>query len=133
MANLANYGINSIPVTGGFLAHNGLNPVGRAFLAADLHAGVKALPDPTMTQSAYLARVNVTYAWWAHKRQAERAAIEAGLVPLLPARPVVLKTNGNMLAVQQSTTIADSELIDIARYVGSDRMLAAAMVAEAAQ
>jgi hypothetical protein len=50
-------------VTGRFMAHTHRSIVARAFMAADLHLGVTQLVAPTVTQSAHIARVNLTY--WA--------------------------------------------------------------------
>jgi hypothetical protein len=130
---LSTCGVNPTVVTGRFLAHNHLNPIAHAFLAADLHEGVKLPTELTMTQSAYLARVNVTYAWWAKRRQKERRAIEAGLIPLVPARFSIPKVNGSTLPMVNRVEIADAELLDIARIVGPTRMVDAAIAIEAAQ
>lgn len=120
-------GVNSTPVTGSYLSHNHLDPVHRAFFASDLHSGARRLVQPTMMQAAFLARINVTYAWWAHKRRDERGVIELGLVPLVPPHP---KTNGTVLKVPPSAGIDDSELVNIAKRVGPERMLTAAVMAE---
>ena len=80
--------VTALPVSGRFLAHNHCSPVERAFMAADLFRGATQLVMPTMVQAAHAARVNVTYAWWANRRLAERAAIEAGQIPLAPAKAV---------------------------------------------
>jgi len=103
---------------------------GRKPLARVVPCSERDWQAPTMLQSAYLARVNVTYAWWAFKRQAERAAIEAGLIPLVPSERA--KANGTSLAVPPAPApgIGDMDLIHIAKHVGTDRMLAAAMAAE---
>jgi hypothetical protein len=121
--------VNSRPITGQFLAHNRDSQVVRAFYAEDLHSGAKRLVEPMMTQAAYLARVNVTYAWWAHKRQAERAAIEAGFVPLVPSRLVAPATNGHLPAVSE---IDDSTLFNIIAVKGVDRVLSVAAEVERA-
>jgi len=124
---LPDYTVKPTAISGNFLARNRYDAVAHAFFACDLYTGAKELTKPTMLQSAYLARVNVTYAWWAHKRQAERAAIEAGVIPLVP--PQLAKTNGSVLPALVPD-INDVELIHIAQRVGTDRMLAAAMAAE---
>jgi hypothetical protein len=115
-------------LTGRYLAHNQEPRVVRAFLAADLHRGVKQLTKPTLTQAAFLAGVNRTYAFWATRRQDERFAIEAGYVPLVPVAPA--RANGNG-AVQPmpNAGIDDAQLMHIANQVGADRMLAAAIAA----
>jgi hypothetical protein len=113
-------------ISGNFLARNRYDVVAHAFYACDLFTGAKRLVKPTMLQAAHLARVNVTYAWWAHKRQAERAVIEAGKIPLVP--PLLAKVNGTPLAPPVvNTGIDDAELMHIAHRVGPDRMLAAAI------
>jgi hypothetical protein len=123
-------GVNSTPtvVTGRFLAHNHLNPIARSFLAVDLYEGVKLPTELTMTQAAYLARVNVTYAWLAKRRQKERRAIEAGLIPLVPAR---FSTPKALPVIR--VEIADAELVDLVRVVGVSRVLDAAVSVEAAE
>jgi hypothetical protein len=120
-------------VSGRYLAHTHATPVERAFMAADLFMGTRELVLPTMTQAAALARVNVTYAWHALKRRGERAAIEAGHIPLVPARTTPKKTNGGALSVPLVPEIDDALLVGIARTVGTDRMLAAACAVEAAE
>jgi hypothetical protein len=121
----------AVPISGRFLAHNRHNRVVRAFIAADLHAGTKRLIKPTLVQSALLAGVNRTYAHWADKRQAERAEIEAGLIPLVPAPVIGPKVNGNMLSAPLAE-IEDSEVINFVRSVGVNRVLEAAVMVEAA-
>lgn len=134
--------VTALPVSGRFLAHNHCSPVERAFMAADLFRGATQLVMPTMVQAAHAARVNVTYAWWANRRLAERAAIEAGQIPLAPAKAVnsakaadwfAQKLTGQTLAESLAPEFNDTLLINIARTVGSERMLAAACVAEAAE
>jgi hypothetical protein len=68
-----------IPVSGRHLAFNHDSLVVRAFCAADIYRGIKQPVELLMTQCAELCRVNSTYAWWAHKREAERLAIIRGL------------------------------------------------------
>jgi hypothetical protein len=89
-----------------------------------------------------LARVNFTYVHYAVKRQAERAEIERGLIPLVPPH-LGRKTNGhdrptiNAIKALQDTLrsipILDSELINFVRSVGVNRVLEAAVAAEAAE
>ena len=122
----------AVPIAGRFLAHNRHNRVVRAFIAADLHAGIKRLIRPTLVQSALLAGVNRTYAFWADKRRAERAEIEAGLIPLVPASSVP-KANGSTLPMSITVQIPDCDLIDFVRTVGVNRVLEAAVAVEAAQ
>jgi hypothetical protein len=93
-------------VSGNRLAHNRFDLIGKAFLGADLHRGTLQLVRPTLKQAAMLARVNPTYVWWAIKRQAQRAKIEAGLLPLVPSAP------------KNSPAISDEDLIETFRKVG---------------
>jgi hypothetical protein len=58
----------------------------------------------------------------------ERAEIEAGLIPLVPAAPGRANGNGTALVVP-NLGIDDAELVHIANLVGADRMLAAACAA----
>jgi hypothetical protein len=117
--------IASVPVHGRYLAHNQYDRVGRAFLAADLVTGVTHLVEPTVTQAAALAGCSRAYAHAAIKRLDERQAIESGYVPLVPAGNVSKKTNGGL------GEIDDFALAQIAHTVGPDRMVAAAIAAEA--
>ena len=116
-------------LTGRFLAHNQGSRVVRAFLAADLHRGVKRLNKPTRLQAAFLARVSPAYAWWAEKRMEERWQIEAGLIPLVPATAARTNGNGTVRPTVPDVGIDDAELMHIANLVGPDRMLAAAIAA----
>jgi len=116
-------------LTGRFLAHNQESRVVRAFLAAELHAGVKRLDKPTRLQAALLARVNPTYALWAEKRMEERWQIEAGLIPLVPAAPARANGNGTVQPIVPDVGIDDAQLTHIANLVGAERMLAAAIAA----
>ena len=121
-------------LTGRYLAHNHLDTVTHAFIADDLHTGATKFINPTMTQVAYLARVNVTYAWWAHKRRGERAAIEAGLIPLVPAAAAArAHGHGTVLPVVPDIGIDDAAVVNFVRSVGVTRVLEAAVAVEAAQ
>jgi hypothetical protein len=75
-------------VTGMWLAHAKLSKAERAYIAADLYHGDTRLIEPTMLQSATLARVNVTYAHIAASRLADRLLVESGAVPLTPKSTV---------------------------------------------
>jgi hypothetical protein len=126
-------GVNSTSIPGSYLACNHLSLVKRAFLAADLHLGAKHPIALTQIQSAALARVNRNYVYWALKRQAERADIERGLIPLVPpeAELVVPKTNGTPLTT--TFGIDDAGLVQLVRSVGINRVLNAAIAVETAQ
>jgi hypothetical protein len=78
-----------IALSGRYFAHNHLARPQRAFLAADLANGKVRLCEPTLVQAAWICRVDRTAAWWASNRQDERAAIIAGLLPLVPPRASV--------------------------------------------
>jgi hypothetical protein len=128
-----NLPVPSMTVTGRYLAHNRLDLVRRAFLAADLHSGARRLVAPTVAQSAILAGVNRTYAHLAGQRQFERDAIEAGLIPLMPACARATGNGHGTSLVVPDAGIDDLQLMQIASVVGADRMLAAAVAMEAAE
>jgi len=117
-------GVNPTPISGSFLARNHAGMATRAFMAADLHLGTSVLTAPTQPQAAALARVNARYVYWGVKRQAERADIEAGRIPLIP-NP---KTNG-----MTASGIDDAGLVQFVRSVGIDRVIHAAIAVEQAQ
>jgi hypothetical protein len=139
---LPDYTANSAAISGDFLARNQESRVVRAFFAADLRLGARRLENLTRLQAASLARVSPTYAYWAEKRLDQRAAIEAGLIPLVPAQ--LAQANGTPLApvasappngngterVEFNGGINDAALVHIAHLVGADRMLAAAVAVE---
>ena len=121
----------AIPVlTGHYLARNRESCAIRAFFGADLHLGARRFGRPTRLQSAYLARVSPAYVLWAERRQEQRAAIERGLIPLVPPQYVAPKTNGSTLPV---TSIDDAVIMNFVRTVGVNRVLEAAVAVEAAQ
>jgi hypothetical protein len=111
-----------LSITGRYLAHNKLGRVERAFLASDLISGDKRLVRPTIKQAAMLAQVNITYAWWASKQQANRFDIESGYLPLVPPREL-----------KSRAPITDGDLFDIVREAGIGRVLEVACAVEAAQ
>lgn len=107
----------------------------REFWAADLYSARKYLVEPTFAQTMSLTGVgSTTGVWWALQREAFREEILHGLLPLVPTRAKpsrVPASNGKALLVPNNTSdIADFELINIARCVGVDRMLAAAVAVE---
>ena len=103
----------SRPVTGRWLAHAKLSAVERAFIGSDLVDGRLQLVRPTLTAAAHLARTNTTYVQWALQRQAERLAIEAGTMPLVPAQRLALP----------SSTSAQDRLADLVAELGSSQVL----------
>jgi hypothetical protein len=117
-------------ITGRFLAHNRLSLVCKAFVGADLKKGLLRTTELTTEQSSMLARVNRTYVEWAIKRYAERFEIEAGFVPLVPVAPARSNGgNGAMPPVVPDADIDDARLVHIAKLVGVDRLLTAAIAA----
>ena len=126
--HLREFGVNSASIPGSYLAYNQLSLIERAFLAADLHLGAKRPTALTQQQSATLARVNRTYVHWAVKRQAERAEIERGLIPLVPAAPVRANGNGTVMP-----TGIDQALFNIIATVGVEKALTIAAAVEQAQ
>jgi hypothetical protein len=131
MANvyhLINRDVNDVepaPVSGNYLAYNRYDMIGKAFMAADLRRSARVLRNPTLVQAAWLARVNRTYAFWADKLYAQRAEIEAGLLPLVPPAP--------KLSLIVPEVISDAELADTIRKVGVMRTLEMAALVEAAE
>ena len=126
--HLTELGVNSALIPGSYLACNKLGLIKRAFLAADLHLDVKHPTALTQIQAAMLARVNRTYVHWAVKRQAERAEIERGLIPLVPAAPVRANGNGTVMP-----TGIDQALFNIIATVGVEKALTIAAAVEQAQ
>jgi hypothetical protein len=100
------------PITGRYLAHAKHSLREWGFIGADLVLGRYQLVQPTIAQAAHLAhQVNETYVHWALQRQNERVAIEAGLLPLVPPKPV------KMLPVPVS---ARQRLAEVVAEVGAD-------------
>lgn len=121
--HLPTSGVNPTPITGRALCHSTAPLVERAFVAWDLISGAHYLVSPTITQAAGLARVNRTYAFWAGQREAHRAQILSGELPLVPARPKPLLV----------PAVDDAVILDFVKQVGIDRVLNAAVAAEAAE
>jgi hypothetical protein len=97
------------------LVHAKLSKAERAFLARDLYVGDVQLIKPTVTQSAWLAVVNPTYAHWAIRQsESERPLIEKGLVPLSPP----------MKALPAPKT-AEAKLADVVAEIGVSAALTA--------
>jgi hypothetical protein len=95
------------------LADQAISAAERAFIGSDLVDGRLQLVKPTLRAAAHLARTNTSYVQWALQRQAERLAIEAGAVPLVPAhRP----------ALPPSIT-AQARLADLVAELGSNQVL----------
>jgi hypothetical protein len=72
------------PLTAMQLAHGDYTKVQRAFLGADLFTGRRVLVEPTVASAARQVKVSPTLVNWALKRMAQRDAILAGLLPLIP-------------------------------------------------
>jgi hypothetical protein len=136
-------GATARSVQGRSLVHQRLDKRQLAAIAADILAG-SAVFQPSARMLSTLLGVSVVYIGIAAQLSPEkRKAIIAGrnstsfhalLNPpepqlALPApKAIDDSTNGHV-----SASIADAELITIARTVGAERMLAAAVAAEAAQ
>jgi hypothetical protein len=120
-------------IAGRYLAHNHLNLVERAFLALDIATGAKPVTKLTLTQAAHLARVSISSARMAKRRQTERAAILAGYVPLNPPPSSTPKTNGRTTLPVLNGKIDDSAVVAFVRHIGVERVLEAAVAVEAAQ
>ena len=101
------------PVTGRWLAHAKLTAVERAFIGSDLVDGRLQLVKPTLRAAAHLARTNECYVQWALQRQAERLAIEAGAMPLVPTQRPALPPS----------TSAQERLADLVAELGSSQVL----------
>jgi hypothetical protein len=121
-------GPTASPISGQLLARNHYDRVGRAFTAADLVLGNTHLVKPTVGQAALLAKTNRNDVHAALRQQDERDAIEAGRLPLFP------KFNGNgHCRLSQGSLLAEathSELVDLVRVIGVDRVLEAACAVE---
>jgi hypothetical protein len=131
---------HTTPVRGRLLSRSPSSHHERAFRGADFYCGRAHLVKPTLMQSAFLAHSTPTAIWWAVHREAYRAEILAGLLPLTPPRVRPLRAPFNIFTSCTEpalppidTAIDDAELVAIARLVGIDRMLTAAAVVEAAQ
>jgi hypothetical protein len=125
-------GVNPTPISGNYLAHNHASTAIRAFIGADLVSDVRCAVGLNQNQAAGLARVSPVYVHWALKRQADRAEIERGHIPLIPphAGVVIPKTNGS---THTANGIEDAGLIQLVRSVGVNRVLNAAIAVERAQ
>jgi hypothetical protein len=96
------------------LAHAKLSAAQRAFIGADLNAGRVNFIQPTLADSARLARTNVTYVQWALKRQEERTLIEAGLRPLVPTpRPALASPSAWDRVAELVSEFGDDIILDI--------------------
>jgi hypothetical protein len=128
-------GVNPTPISGSYLAHNQASMAIRSFIGADLVRGVHYPFMLTQIQAAALARVNRNYVYWALKRQAERAEIERGHIPLIPPHGEVVapKTNGTAPTAAPASGIDDAGLVQFVRSVGIDRVIHAAIAVERAQ
>jgi hypothetical protein len=66
------------------LAHGDLSKAEKAFYCADLFTGRRCLADHTVAGLARYVGINPTLVHWALKQEANRDAIIAGLLPLVP-------------------------------------------------
>jgi hypothetical protein len=121
-------------LSGRSVAHRHLDARQRACLAADWIDG-RVVLQPTIRQASELLGVSPTYIVTASRlSDKKRAAISSGqdctsfvaLLKLPAKQPVLLKSvNGN-------DKVSDADLIELAKTNGPDRLLAAAVAAEAA-
>jgi hypothetical protein len=115
-------------ITGRNLAHARRNPVERALLAADLASGRVVLVEPTMRQIVGLTGASPSYAAAAAALdEGERRSVSRGWRPMIPTQQVKRDA-----APIDWARIDDSALVNGARALGTDRMLAAAVAAERA-
>jgi hypothetical protein len=82
-------GAGATPTRGRYITRLFRSPTEAALCAADLHEGRRVLVDPSLDQCADIVGWNVTgqMVWWAVRREAQRAAIVSGNMPLVP--PIV--------------------------------------------
>lgn len=114
-------------VTGRNLAHARRTPIERALLAADLASGRAVLVEPTMRQIVLLTGASPSYAAAAAALdEGERRSVLRGWRPMIPQQ--VKRREAPI----DWARIDDSALINGARALGTDRMLAAAVAAERA-
>jgi hypothetical protein len=129
--SLMKYAVNGAaptPISGQLLAHNSWDLIHRAFIGADLKLGARIPENLTVVQCALLARTNRTYVQWALKRPEQRAAIEAGLLPLVP--PVTAKP---VPFIKTDDVIPDAVIADVIRKAGITRTIDIAAQIEAAE
>jgi hypothetical protein len=100
-------------ITGRFLAHNRLDQNDRNIIGLNLRIGKLQLTEPTIIQSAMLAR-------------ADRAAVSFGFKRLLAGRAELAEQEE-----LQNVQAFEAELINFIRSVGIGRVIDAAVKAEA--
>jgi hypothetical protein len=119
-------------ITGRSLAHQILDKRQRACLAADVAEGLVQL-GLTQAQLATVFDVSPSYVALARKLPAgKRAAILRGWDPTSFASLMIRKISVPAKSVV-NTDISDSDLVAQIRAIGLDRVLTAAVVAEAAE
>jgi hypothetical protein len=75
-----------------------------------------------LVDSAQLARTNVTYVQWALRRQEERAAIEAGLRPLVPAaRPALASPSARERVEELVNEVGCTTILDLLASIEANR------------
>jgi hypothetical protein len=104
------------------LAHAKRSVAERAFLGADLVTERVRLIKPTQTAAAYLVGTNVTYVQAALRQQAERAAIEAGLRPLVPPlRPTLASPSARDRVTELVNEVGCNVILDILAGIEAHR------------
>jgi hypothetical protein len=103
-------------VTGQWLARAKLTLVERAYHASDLFTGAAQLVQPTVLQSAGLARVSASYVHAAIRRPNDRLLVESGAVPLVP--PMMPKA-------LPAPTSPEAKLADVVSEIGINGALLA--------
>jgi hypothetical protein len=100
---------------------------GRSLPAISLTGGRLQLVKPTLRAAARLARTNECYVQWALQRQAERLAIEAGTVPLVPAqRPALApSTSAQARLADLVAELGSSQVLDLLAHIEADHIDAA--------
>jgi len=117
-------------IRGRSLAHKQLDKRQRACIAADAIEGLTTV-DPTKAQVAAMLGVSLAYVAVARKLPpGKRAAILRGWDPT-PFAGLMKGETGK--AVTRVKVITDSDLANLARAVGPERMLEAAATVEAAE
>jgi hypothetical protein len=117
-------------ITGQSLVHRRLDKRQRAVLAADVSDGLVRFA-PSQKQLADIFGVSIPYIELARKLSpGKRQAILRGWDPMSFAAP---KTGTSMSVKVINSTLTDDELVKTIRAVGVNRVLEAAVAAEAAE
>jgi hypothetical protein len=124
-------GSNGKSISGLSLAHSRLTKPQRALQGAELLRGAQILVAPTMPQVSFLTGVSPTYLRMAvaiYEDEKLRTLVDQGRLSLADANG---RAHQLALPPPHANEIDEVTLIGIARCVGPERMLAAAVAAEA--